>query len=99
MRVLWITGILFLLSCSAELPDTDLLIEEYYQNKVEDLRKTINEKCKRDQISKADAEVDSIVHRLLNADLHDTLNFPSRPTRPIRPPNIIGTVDKFEVEK
>lgn len=91
--------LVFLVSCSVELPDKKKLVDEYYQLKVDNLRSSINEKCRQDQIAKADADVDSIVHRLLNADLHDTLNFPARPTRPLRPENIIGTVKKFEIEK
>jgi hypothetical protein len=90
--------LVFLVSCSVELPDKEQLIEEYYQVKVENLRTTIIEKCRKEQIARADADVDSIVHRLLNADLHDTLNFPPRPTRPVRPDPIIGTVQKFDLE-
>lgn len=98
MRSLIIFCVIFLVSCNAALPDEKLLMDDCYSRHVKELKEKIYEKCRQDQIARADAEVDSIVHRLLNADLHDTLNFPARPTRPNRPQSIIGTVDKFDVE-
>ncbi len=91
--------LVFLVGCTVELPDKEKLVDEYYQIKVDNLRATTIDKCKKEQIARADADVDSIVHRLLNADLHDTLNFPARPARPTRPDPIIGTVQKFDLEK
>ena len=98
MRSLSLFFIVILCSCNVDLPDEHHLMDECYTRQVKELKKKIYDKCRQDQIARADIEVDSIVHRLLNADLHDTLNFPARPTRPSRPENIIGTVDKFDVK-
>lgn len=98
MRSIGLFIIIFFCSCSAELPDEQQLTDEFYQQHLKALKKKIYNRCRDDQIAKANIKVDSIVHRLLNADLHDTLNFPARPMKPTRPENIIGTVKKFEVE-
>lgn len=90
--------LLFVVSCTTDLPNRDLLIKEIYDARVEQVRLQKNADCRSAQLEKAEAKVDSILHSLLNADLHDTLNFPSRPIKPSRPKHIIGTVDKFEVD-
>jgi len=91
--------LLLVVSCTTDLPDRDLLIKEIYDARVEQVKLQKNADCRSAQLKKAEAKVDSILHSLLNADLHDTLNFPSRPLKPSKPEHIIGTVGKFEVEQ
>lgn len=89
--------LLVLGSCSPELPDSQSLIDELLESKVSDYKAKKNKECRNDALADAEAHVDSIVHRLLNLDLIDTIDFPSKPMRPRAPKHIIGTVDKFEV--
>lgn len=84
-------------SCTTELPDRQLLIDEIYSARVKQVEIEKRGDCRKKQLERAEAKVDSILHSLLNADLHDTLNFPARPQKPLRPDPIIGTVKKFDL--
>jgi len=97
--VFFVAVFLSVLSCAPDLPDKKELIEEIYSARVDQARIQKDADCRQKQLEKAEAKVDSILHSLLNADLHDTLNFPSRPLKPHKPDHIIGTVEKFEVEQ
>lgn len=91
--------LLLLLSCSPELPDTDTVVQEIYAVKVENLNKDKWNDCLDNIAKDAKSDLDSIVHRLMKADIMDTIDFPSRPVRPNSPDHIIGSVKRFEVEK
>lgn len=90
-----VLGCVFLLfGCGVEYPDRQALIEELYTAKVAEIRDQRRQDCLKGQVEKAKSEVDSIVHQLLNKDLLDTLNFPAKPIKPVRPEDIIGTVQQ-----
>ena len=85
-------------SCSPDLPDRNKVIEDLYNKRVQKLKKDKMSICRKNMLELATANVDSIVHELLNKDLNDTLYFPSRPIRPETPEHIIGTVKKFDLK-
>ncbi len=85
-----------LLSCGPELPDSQQLIDQMLEDKISSFEAQKKAECKEKALDDAEMHVDSIVLRLLNLDLVDTLNFPSKPTRPSAPDHIIGTVPRFE---
>lgn len=97
------TALIFIITaffcCKAELPDADALVHEFYTARVKRLEDDRKKECIEKQVRKANAKVDSIVHQLLNKDLLDTISFPAKPLKPIKPKPIIGTVDTFEVLK
>lgn len=97
MKLLLSISIIFLVSCSIDLPSHQEVIDEIYNAKVADLKKQKLKDCKTKQIEKANEKVDSILHKLLNTDLLDTVSFPARPVKPPKPKHIIGTVEKFDV--
>lgn len=100
MRALIILLILTpLFSCGPDLPDGDLIIKELYNERVAEYISQKDRDCRKDAIADAEEHVDSIVHRMLNADLVDSLAFPNRPVKPVRPKPIIGKVQKFELEE
>ncbi len=97
MKLLHLIALLSLVSCSPDLPDGDHLIKEILDARIaEHIRQKDND-CKAEALSDAEAHVDSIVYKMLNADLVDSLKFPSRPVKPLRPDGIIGKVQKFDV--
>lgn len=100
MRTLMFLLILIpLFSCGPDLPDGDLLIKELYDQRVSEYISQKDFDCRTEAIADAEEHVDSIVHRMLNADLVDSLAFPNRPVKPVRPKPIIGKVQKFELEE
>lgn len=95
-----VIGLFFLLaSCGLELPDSKVITKEIYDERVSQLKKERQERCKKEAFERAEAIVDSIVHDMLQIGLTDTLDFPEKPIRPEAPDHIIGTVKQFEVEK
>lgn len=90
-------SIIIFCSCGPELPDGDKLINEIYYARVKEYEAQKAKDCKQKAIAAAEEHVDSIVHRMLNADLVDSLDFPTKPLKPSRPKSIIGKVDKFEI--
>ncbi len=82
--------------CKQILPDKQQVIEKLYNAKVKSLKDKKDRKCQKAAIAEATLQVDSIIHKLLNKDLLDTLSFPSRPIKPPTPKSIIGTVDRWE---
>lgn len=99
MRCILYLFILFLLSsCGTDLPDSETLVQEFYEARVSKLEYEKWEDCVYNITSEAKKDLDSIVHRLTKADLMDTIDFPSKPVRPHAPDPIIGTVKRFEVK-
>ncbi len=86
-----------LFSCTPDLPDSDVLIQEFYEKRVKKLELEKWDDCVENITQEAKKELDSIVHRLMETDAMDTINFPSKPIRPSAPDHIIGTVKRFEV--
>ena len=98
---LWSTLILLTLltcACRSDLPDTDTLVKEIYDQRVEEFLAQKKADCKNRALLEAESQVDSIVHDMLNIGLVDTVDFPERPLRPVSPDHIIGTVKKFDIK-
>ena len=72
-------------SCSTELPDKKVLIDEYYQGFVNQLRQEKLDECREDILVEAQTEIDSLIDTWVNAELFDTIRFPSKPIRPLKP--------------
>ena len=96
-KVAIILGFIFWAACQSSLPNKEATIDTFYQLKVEELLDQKDQECKREIYSEAKTALDSIVHKLLNADLMDTIDFPDKPVKPTKPKHVIGTVDKFEL--
>lgn len=90
--------VIICISCGPDLPPRAELVDSFYQLRVKELFLQQRADCIEQIQIDAKLELDSIVHELLNADLMDTINFPTRPTRPVSPDHIIGTVKKFDVD-
>lgn len=91
--------ILLAVGCKNELPDRQALIDEYYEKKEKEfLTRKINS-CKNEAVIEAQVVIDSLLDNWVNANLFDTLNFPSKPIKPQTPEHIIDKVSKFEIEE
>ena len=86
------------IACSPELPDGDKIVKEIYDQRVSDYMSQQLSDCKNKAIEDAESKVDSIIHGMLSVSLVDSLDFPTKPVRPVSPEHIIGTVDRFEVK-
>ena len=98
MKLLYLIAFLTLVSCGPDLPNGDKLIQEILDARIAEHISQKDKDCRAEALADAEEHVDSIVHKMLNADLVDSLEFPSRPVKPLRPDGIIGKVQKFEVE-
>jgi len=90
--------VLFVFGCSPDLPDRNELVQSMYDQKVKSLKAKKDAICKDNLLDKAIADVDSLVHHLINRDLMDTLDFPGKPIKPSAQKHIIGEVEKFKVD-
>ena len=96
MRMSFLIICLFLCcSCKQQALDQQVLIDDFYAAKRQELFDEKRGECKENIREVAKLHLDSIVHQLLKADAMDTLVFPPRPVRPVAPDHIIGTVKKF----
>jgi len=98
LKVSAIITVLSLTSCGKDLPDREEVKQRYYDAKVSKLIRQREKVCRQDAIEAAQAEVDSLMDRWINATLFDTLNFPNKPSKPTSPGHIIDKVSKFDVE-
>ncbi|MEL6655382.1 MAG: hypothetical protein AAFP77_02905 [Bacteroidota bacterium] len=86
MRLFYLTILFFgLLSCeSATHVDIDAVIEEKVQERLDEFRRVINERCEAKALEEAGMLADSII--IAQARLkQDTSNRPPRPLRPDQP--------------
>ena len=95
-KVAYILLLLVFCSCTANLPDKDELISRMYEERVAQLYISKDAECQERVLEDAEAHVDSLIDQWINADLMDTLVFPSRPIKPNTPDHIIGTVKRFD---
>ena len=98
MRYLLYISLLFFCSCTTDLPDRNELIDLYYEAKVENLLEDKDVACRKRAIAMAKADVDSLIALRFNADILDSIQFPTRPIRPQSPEHIINKVQKFELD-
>lgn len=95
MRLFLFISIMIFTSCGQELPDRDELIEEYYNESRDALLARRHRDCIRSAENAAQVRVDSLIDRLINTNLFDTLNFPAKPIKPETPDHVIDKVSKF----
>lgn len=98
MKWIAIILILFLFGCKQELPDRQAVMNAYYEKNEREFLNSRSEDCKKNAIAEAQVAVDSLLDKLLNANLFDTLSFPKKPIKPNTPNHIIDKVSKFEIE-
>ena len=57
------------------------------------------QKCKDKAAIEAENYVDSIISKWVASELVDTISIPQKPSKPVTPPAILGTVDSFPLQK
>ncbi len=97
-KILSIAVIVFLLSCQNEVVDKQSLVNNYYQQRFEALASEKKEVCKEEIIKEIQIAIDSLIDTWVNAELVDTINFPGKPIKPIKPPAIINDFQKFSLD-
>ncbi|MBT8191208.1 MAG: hypothetical protein KJO50_05245 [Bacteroidia bacterium] len=98
MKCLFPVILFLLMSCNSRLPDKDMLITRFYNDRVKNHSIEKDKACLEKAIASAEIYVDSLVDQWINEDLLDTIKFPPKPTRPRTPDPIIGTVERFELD-
>lgn len=98
MRLLFVISLVLLVSCKKPLPDQDVLAKEFYDRKVAELYREIDDKCRSEAYRNAELHVDNLVDQWINSTIQDTVNFPPKPLKPVRPEPIMGTVEKFDLD-
>ena len=97
MRVFFCIVLFFgFYACGPDLPDRSILIQEMYDERKRHLFDLKDDECRERALEDAEAYVDSLIDRWINADLMDTLVFPTKPVKPDAPDHIIGTVKRFD---
>lgn len=84
------------LGCVEPLDEVTIKAERLKKKSEEYRLKRINE-CKQEAAEQAEFYVDSLIASWVGHEVMDTITFPDRPTRPTRPDDIIGTVQKFDI--
>jgi len=97
MRLLVIL-ILVCSSCRKALPDKEVLIDRFYAEKVHELKMEQEAICREALINEVKVKIDSLIDTWVNAELVDTIAFPSRPVKPIRPENILDKFERFSLD-
>lgn len=90
--------ILFLFSCSGERLDKNMLVRDYYNERVSVFVNEKEELCKERIRLEAQQKIDSLIDTWVNAELIDTILFPSKPRKPNRPPDIIDSYQSFDID-
>jgi len=98
MKIFLFISMLLLTACKSEGPDMDALVLQYYTERQFDLKKERFEICQDEIRSEAKSSIDSLIDTWVNAELIDTLSFPARPRKPIRPEAIIDKFEKFSLD-
>ena len=87
-----------MLSCQGEPIDKQSLINSYYQQRYDALSAEKSEVCKEEILKEIEVVIDSLIDTWVNAELVDTINFPGKPIKPIKPPHIINDFQKFSLD-
>jgi hypothetical protein len=85
MKIFLFISMLLLTACKSEGPDMDALVLQYYTERQFDLKKERFEICQDEIRSEAKSSIDS-------------LSFPARPRKPIKPEAIIDKFEKFSLD-
>lgn len=99
MRRSILLAILFFCSCGKPLPKKNELVAIYYQQSVDKLIREKKVECNEKIETDVKVRLDSLIDSYINADLLDSLKFPSKPIKPKKPEHIIDKVGKFEVNQ
>lgn len=91
--------LLLLTSCHQELPDKKKLIEQYYDVKKNEFLRKKDEACKNEIRELAENQLDSIIDQYVKDRLLDSISFPQKPIKPIKPDHIIDKVKKFNIDQ
>jgi len=98
MRLICIVILFCFYACSSDLPDKREMSKVLYDKKVQDLYKDIDGKCRFEAFKNAELHVDRLVDKWINSSIHDTIDFPPKPLKPIAPDPILGTVKRFDLD-
>jgi len=71
---------------------------EFYDEKVQKLFREIDGKCRSEAYRNAELHIDRLVDKWINKSIHDTIDFPPKPFKPISPDPILGTVERFDLD-
>ena len=98
MRSCVILILLLCASCSNDLPDKEKLVSQFYQQKIQEFKDEKMSMCREDIRAEVQIHIDSIIDTWINAELVDTIQFPNKPIKPIRPEVIIDKFQKFSLD-
>ena len=98
MRMLIVILFLLLYSCKKELPDRKELIGRYYEEYVSQMRQEKREECEEEVLEEAQAQIDSLIDTWVNAELFDTIRFPGKPAKPVKPDDIFDEFQRFPLD-
>lgn len=98
MRILLSITLVLFISCNEKLPDKSNLVKEYYNIQVREFEDLLMEDCKDQVRMEARLKIDSLIDTWVNAELVDTLVFPSKPSKPHRPRSIINDFHRFSLD-
>lgn len=76
----------------------DKLVLQYYAERQSDLKKERFEICQDEIRAEAKSSIDSLIDTWVNAELIDTISFPAKPRKPIKPEAIIDKFEKFALD-
>jgi len=98
MRIILGIAFILLVSCKTEKLNKEELIDRYYAVIVNSLLEEKRQACEEIVLEDAQAHIDSLIDTWINAELFDTLRFPSKPIKPIKPEAIIDKFQKFSLD-
>lgn len=90
--------IIFLGSCDDKLPDKNEVVQRIYESKKKNFFEKEKAKCYKELVKAAEEKLDSVIIKYVQADILDTVRFPKKPIKPIKPDHIIDKVSKFEID-
>ncbi|MBT8233470.1 MAG: hypothetical protein HKO66_09045 [Saprospiraceae bacterium] len=96
--IFFITVLFIGAGCQSDLPDRNVLVRKYYDQKVNTFIKEKDDACKSEILELAENKMDSVIDQYVKKNLIDSNGFPSKPTKPKRPDHIINKVQKFNVD-
>lgn len=84
-KLLYIIPFFLILSSCQKKKKKAEPVEFFYELKKSELRKTKIKECREKAILDASAYIDTIIDKIAKKQKLDTINFPSKPNKPVRP--------------
>lgn len=81
--------LLMVSSCQKKKKKNIQPVEFFYKQKKSELVKEKDKECREKAILDASAYIDTIIDKIAKKQKLDTINFPSKPNRPVRPDALI----------